>query len=112
MVSSGRFNIAQAEEQIPLNLSQLEAPNDAAMVMGYLTDESIMLANNTAYVDGKLLCSSNMSETVRDAIDGIIPIDPICGLCGKDTVNLCGIEVHVLIKLKLLIKGINNFIQV
>ena len=85
MVSSGRFNIAQAEEQIPLNLSQLEAPNEAAMVMGYLTDESIILANNTAYVDGKFLCSSNMSETVRDAIDGIIPIDPICGLCGKDT---------------------------
>ena len=87
MVSSGLFNIAQAEEQIPLNLSQFGVPNDAAMVMDYLTNGSNMLANNTAYVDGKFLCSSNMSEAVRDAINSIIPIDPICGLCGKDTVN-------------------------
>lgn len=84
MVSSGLFNIAQTEEyNISLSFSQLEAPNDAAMVMGYLTNESIMFANNTAYVDGQFLCSSNMSEAVRDAIDGIIPIDPICGICGK-----------------------------
>ena len=84
----GLFNIAQAEEQISLNLSQLEALNDAAMVMDYLTNRSntsTMLANDTAYVNGQFLCKSNMSEAVRDAIDGIIPIDPICGLCGKDT---------------------------
>jgi hypothetical protein len=85
VVSSGLFNIAQAEEQIPLDLSQLEAPSDVALVIDYFTNASIVVTNSTAYVDGKFLCSSNMSKAVRDnIIDGIIPIDPICGMCGKD----------------------------
>ena len=86
MVSLGLFNIAQTEEQISLDLSQLEAPNDVVMVTDYLTNASnnTILTNSTAYVDGHFLCSSNMSEAVRGAINGIIPIDPVCGMCGKN----------------------------
>lgn len=94
MVSSGLFNISQAEEQIPLDLSQLEAPNDVALVIDYFTNGSVMVTNSTTYVDGKFLCSSNISKAVRDVIDGIIPIDPICGMCGKDNYHLALLQLN------------------
>ena len=83
MVSSGLFNLAQTGKHISLDLSQLEVPNDATVVTDYLTNGSIMVTNNTAYLDGQSLCSSNMPTAVRNAIDSIIPIEPVCGICGK-----------------------------
>ena len=84
MVSSGFFNLVQTGKQISLDLSQLEAPNDAAIVVtDYLTDASITVTNDTAYLDGQSLCLSNMSSAVRNAIDSIIPTEPLCGICGK-----------------------------
>ena len=80
-VSSGLFNHFQAEDQISVDLSQLEAPNDA-VVMNYLTNENIVTVNGTAYLDEQSLCLGNISTAVRDAIDSVIPIEPVCGKCG------------------------------
>jgi hypothetical protein len=81
VVSSGLFNHFQAEDQISVDLSQLEAPNDA-VVMDYLTNENIVVVNGTAYLDEQSLCSGNISTAVRDAINSLIPIEPVCGKCG------------------------------
>ena len=80
-VSSGLFNHFQAEDHVSMDLSQLEAPNDA-VVTDYLTNENIVIVNGTAYLDEQYLCLGNITKPVRDAIDSVIPIDPICGKCG------------------------------
>lgn len=82
VVSSGLFNHSQAGDRVSVDLSQLEAPNDA-VVMDYLTSENITIVNNTAYLDGQFLCLGNMSTAVRDAISSVVPIEPVCGECGK-----------------------------
>ena len=85
-VSSGLFGLTKHGDHVTVNISQLEAPNDA-VVMEYLVNMTITVAaNNTAYLDYQSLCnsSSNMPTAVRDAINGIVPIEPVCGKCGKD----------------------------
>lgn len=86
IVSLDMFDIGKTGEQIPVNLSQLETQNDAAlMVIDYLTNKNnISVTNNAAYLDDQFLCSSNMSSAVREAIDSIIHIDPLCGICGNN----------------------------
>ena len=64
-----------------MDLSQFEAPNDA-VVTDYLTNENSVIVNGTAYLDEQYLCLGNITEPVRDAIDSVYPIDPICGKCG------------------------------
>ena len=64
-----------------MDLSQLEAPNDV-LVTDYLTNENIVTVNGTAYLDEQSFCLGNISTAVRDAIDSIIPIEPVCGKCG------------------------------
>ena len=81
VVSSGLFNHFQAEDHFSVVLSKLEAPNDA-LVTDYLTNENIVIVNGTAYLDEQYLCLGNITDPVRDAIDGVYPIDPICGKCG------------------------------
>ena len=83
MVSSGLFNHSQAGDQIYLDLSELEAPNDA-VVVDYLTNANVTITNDsTAYLDGQFLCLGNISTAVRDAINSVVPIEPVCGQCGK-----------------------------
>ena len=81
-MSSNLFNLTQPGKQVPVKISQLEAPNDA-VVMEYLTNQNVTITNNTAYVDGQSLCFSNVSTAVKNAIDGVTPIEPVCGECGK-----------------------------
>ena len=82
VVSLGLFNHNQPGDQVPLDVSRLEAPNDV-VVMDYLTNESITIISDTAYLDGQSLCSGNISTTVRDAINNVISIEAVCGECGK-----------------------------
>ena len=69
-----------------MDLSQFEAPNDA-VVTDYLTDENIVTVNGTAYLDEQSLCSGNISTAVRDAINSVIPIEPVCGKCGMSYIG-------------------------
>ena len=84
-VSSGLFGLTKRGDHIPVNVSQLEAPNDA-VVMEYLMNMTITVANNIAYLDYQSLCnsSSNIPTAVSDAINSIVSIEPACGKCGKD----------------------------
>ena len=77
-VSSGLFD----RDQVPLDISQLEASN-AAMVMDYLTSENITIVNGTASLDGRFLCFGNIPTAVRDTINSVVPIEPVCGRCGN-----------------------------
>ena len=86
-VSSGLFDLAQSGDQVPVNISQLEAQN-AAVVMEYLMNENLTIVNDTAYLDGQSLCFGNVSMAVRDAIVSVVPIEPVCGKCGKLIVNI------------------------
>ena len=81
-VSSNQFGLTQPGNQVPVKISLLEAPN-YALVMEYLTNDKVAIANNTAYVDGQSLCFGNVSSAVRNAIDTVVPIEPACGECGN-----------------------------
>ena len=87
MISSGLFNLTEPADQVPVDTTQLEAP-DVAVVMEYLTNENTSVANNTAYVNGPLLCSGNLSTAVKNAIDSVVPIEPVCGECGNFKLKL------------------------
>jgi hypothetical protein len=93
VVSSGQFNHFQAKDQISVDLSQLKAPNDA-VVMDYFTNENIVIVNGTAYFDKQSLCLGNISTAVRDSINSLIPIEPICGKCGMVIKYLCFSIMH------------------
>ena len=82
IVSSGLFNLTHPRDQIPVDISLLEAPN-TAVVMDHLNSENITAENGTAYFDGPALCSGNTSASVRNAINSVVPIEPVCGICGS-----------------------------
>ena len=81
-VSSGLFGLTKPGDWVPVNASQLEASDDT-VVMEYLMNVTIAVANSTAYLDGQSLCSSNVPTAVRDAINSVVPIEPVCGKCGS-----------------------------
>lgn len=81
VVSSGRFGLTQPGDQVSVNISQLQPPHDN-VTASYLNDANITVTGDTATIDGYTLCFSVVTE-VRDAINSILPLEPICGQCGK-----------------------------
>ena len=81
VVSSGRFGLTQPGDEVPLNVSQLQAPHDN-ITTSYLTDMNITVIDGIAIIDGHVLCF-NISTEVRDAVSTVLSVEPICGQCGK-----------------------------
>ena len=81
VVSSGQFGLTQPGDQISVNVSQLQAPHDN-VTANYLNDANITVTDNIAAIDGYNLCF-NVAIEVRDAINSILPLEPICGQCGN-----------------------------
>ena len=78
-MSSGQFGLIQQGEQVSLNVSQLQAPHDN-IVMSYLNDSNTTVTDGIAAIDGHALCF-NVTAEVRDAVDTVLPVQPVCGEC-------------------------------
>ena len=80
-VSSGQFGLTQPGDQVSVNISQLQPPHDN-ITANYLNDANITVTGDIATIDGYNLCFNATTE-VRDAVNSILPVEPICGQCGK-----------------------------
>ena len=81
VVSSGQFGLSQPGDQVSVNISQLPPPHDG-IIMNYLNDTNITVAGGIAVIDGHSLCF-NVATEVRDAINRVLPVEPVCGQCGN-----------------------------
>jgi hypothetical protein len=50
--------------------------------VNYLNEANITVTDGIATIDGYNLCFSAAAE-VRDAVNTILPVEPICGQCGE-----------------------------
>ena len=82
MVSSGQFGLTKMGDQVSVNISQLQAPHDG-IVANYINDiMNITVTDGIAIIDGYSLCFS-ITTDVRDSVSTVLPIEPVCGQCGK-----------------------------
>ena len=81
MVSSGQFGLTKMGDLVSVNISQLQAPHDT-IVPKYLNDMNITVTDGIAIIDGYDLCFS-ITTDIRDSVSTILPIEPVCGQCGK-----------------------------
>lgn len=81
VVSSGQFGLTKMGDQVSVNISQLQAPHDA-IVANYLNDMNITVTDGIAIIDGCGLCFS-ITTDVRDSLSTVLPIETVCGQCGK-----------------------------
>ena len=80
-VSSGQFDLTQPGDQVSVNISQLQPPHDN-VTANYLNDANITATGDIAIINGYDLCFSAATE-VRDAVNSILSVEPICGQCGE-----------------------------
>ena len=83
-MSSNQYNLRRQEDVIPINVSNLQVPHDQVF-MEFLASMNSTVVDNIANISGYTLCF-DASTTIKDALaNAMIPVDTICGSCGKLT---------------------------
>lgn len=81
VVSSGQFGLTKPGDQVYVNVSLLQAPHNI-VVANYLNDVNTTVTAGIAIIDGYHLCF-NIATDIRDSVSTILPVEPVCGQCGK-----------------------------
>ena len=68
-----------------INTTQLHAPHDSVLA-DYIssTNMSATVSDGIAQLDGSSICF-NATEAVQAAVDTVVPVQPLCGQCGRLT---------------------------